>query len=407
MHKGPEYGLYLNPKKCVAYSEELTNLDSLDNDIIKDPNGLVLLGAALGNLSFVQEHADALVEKAIALLEKIRKLANSQMELVLTRSCASAAKLTYLLRTTPTHIILDAIRKFDDELSEQLNLIVGVNLPQDTRKLWALPITSGGFGFPECRDLGPIAFVASYNSARPIMESIGAQTLNPWLDSVTNISDVDLTNSNDNCQKTLKVKLDAILLERVNLSTSETRFKALMVNKDGKFASRWLSAIPSKWDNHAIEHRHFQSLLRFHSGLPFTLSLMKCGICNNLDTDRYGDHAISCPAEGGTIYRHDSLANAIFTFAKRSGIQAKLEVRNPLGTDKSRPGDVLLREWRNGKPLFLDVSVVNPLCPTYVKGSLKNPGSARKARVELKAKKYKELNINLTPMVVDIGMWTL
>ena len=316
MTKGGEFGLSLNPKKCVAYSETMDNLSELDSSIIKDTNGIILLGAAIGNSQFVKEYADALVDKAISLLEKIRKLADSQLELVLTRACASAVKLNYLLRTTPTHLIWDAIGNFDDELSEQLNHIAGTTLPSDIRKLWALPITLGGFGFPECKDLGPIAYLASHNSAEPILRSIGAQVDNPWLDCVTNLSDVDLSNSKENSQKNLKVKLDAFLLERVRSSTSENRFKALLANKDGKFASRWLTAVPSSWNNHIIEHRHFQSLLRFHSGIEFSLSLGKCNICKKLDTDRHFDHAISCPAEGGTIYRHDSLANVIYLVAQ-------------------------------------------------------------------------------------------
>ena len=83
--------------------------------------------------------------------------------------------------------------------------------------------------------------------------------------------------------------------------------------------------------------------------------------------DTMGDHALSCRKDGDGIARHNSVARVIFRYAREGGVQAKWDAQSPLARDNSRPGDVILQEWHNGRPLYLDVSVVNPLCPSYVK----------------------------------------
>ena len=89
-------------------------------------------------------------------------------------------------------------------------------------------------------------------------------------------------------------------------------------------------------------------------------SSKKCIACPH-QSDRTGDHAISCGYEGERIARHDHLLNTLFTTCSQACLEPTKEVRDLIEGTSARPADLFLPNWTEGQDTALDVTVVNPL----------------------------------------------
>ena len=97
-----------------------------------------------------------------------------------------------------------------------------------------------------------------------------------------------------------------------------------------------------------------------------------------------------------------------------SGPQTRqVNVRLEQGIDGSqqRPGDVFHPTWKDGKPTYFDISVVNPLQPGSIIQSSLQAGVAAANREAVKDEKFDNLVTNLggvfIPLVVEsFGRWT-
>jgi glutamate racemase len=90
-----------------------------------------VLGSPLGSDRFVNEHADSKVITLSCLLERVSELHDSQIELLLLRSCTGFPKITHLLRTCAPLLIKDAINTFDRAVDESILHILGDNVAAD------------------------------------------------------------------------------------------------------------------------------------------------------------------------------------------------------------------------------------------------------------------------------------
>ena len=83
-------------------------------------------------------------------------------------------------------------------------------------------------------------------------------------------------------------------------------------------------------------------------------------------SDRYGDHAVTCAAQGERISRHIHLRDAIFTAAASALLSLGKEERAILPGKDHRPADVLLPLWDWGRDMVLDITVVSPFQRAYL-----------------------------------------
>ena len=82
--------------------------------------------------------------------------------------------------------------------------------------------------------------------------------------------------------------------------------------------------------------------------------------------------------------------------------------RNKRDDNRNRGGDIVIQQYEGGKDLYIDVTVVNPLCPTYIDAAQKPLGACKK-RIDEKKTKYKNVIGNkwFEPMVVEsLGGWS-
>ena len=93
---------------------------------------------------------------------------------------------------------------------------------------------------------------------------------------------------------------------------------------------------------------------------------------------------------------HNALCRALATFAAQAGVSARLEGGKIRGT-KKRPGDVRFagdsgaHGWTaaGSRELWVDVTVVGPLCTTYIAAAATTRGAAAAAAAAHKRTKYR------------------
>ena len=108
---GPSLGLSLNLSKCLLYCPEDAPPATFHPDVPITTDGFSLLGAPIGPPEYCLQYACNKAKKALDLQD-------SQMEFTLLRSSWSFPKLSYLIRTTPSLFISDALSHFDTKVKE-------------------------------------------------------------------------------------------------------------------------------------------------------------------------------------------------------------------------------------------------------------------------------------------------
>lgn len=119
-------------------------------------------------------------------------------------------------------------------------------------------------------------------------------------------------------------------------------------------------------------------------------------------------------SRGGVIRRHNSIRDAIFVYAKKSGFKVSREKMGLIGDvgDQRRPADVLIENFSLSRDHCLDVAVTSPVQPTYLRHAANTPGFAASDYSAFKNAMYKqEVEDSGTkvfvPMVVETyGRWS-
>jgi hypothetical protein len=139
-------------------------------------------------------------------------------------------------------------------------------------------------------------------------------------------------------------------------------------------ASTLVSATNQTSSLHHLPAPAFRFALQLRTGtVRLPLSVCACGTC-----DMTIDHVLSCKKLRGRIIRHDVIVALLCTLYKAAGMVARTEVRVVNGTQKRM--DVVVYTAR--RILWIDVSIVNPLCPSYVgdKDPLEARAKTKKAK---------------------------
>ena len=118
------------------------NIEIIENEHMN----FVYLKSPIGTDSFVESYLE---ERLTRLRKEIRLL--SEMTHLhecfsLLRSCASACKVTHLMRTIPPKQLCKFLNGFDAELKRAMEKILGHDLNDSQWLLCQLPAKYGGFG---------------------------------------------------------------------------------------------------------------------------------------------------------------------------------------------------------------------------------------------------------------------
>ena len=84
-----------------------------------------------------------------------------------------------------------------------------------------------------------------------------------------------------------------------------------------------------------------------------------CPMCTQT-VDMLGDHAACCTRNGERIVRHNRVRNLVANICREGLLSPVVEMKNLLTSTARRPGDIVLPNWSNGRPLAVDVAVTSP-----------------------------------------------
>ena len=118
----------------------------------------------------------------------------------------------------------------------------------------------------------------------------------------------------------------------------------------------------------------------------------KCGFCLWDRCDTKGNHATMCTGGASCILRHNEIRSILAKAIQDAGFKVGYAHGGGLHDDR-KPGDIIAFNWKGPKHLLIDVSVTNPLAPTYrhhlVSGG---PGNTAKHIERRKREKYWDLD---------------
>ena len=405
----PQLGLELHPAKCVVYAkEEQVEWDSLPIEVQKTTLGIKLLGSPIGTPHFIIDTIQSKFVSVCKAVDSLQELNQPQIILPLLRQCFALPKINYILRTTESVLMMDALQIFDTSVSsfpaKWINWKFGCNCQHldstnplnnvfefdPIRSIWSLPFNKGGFNLPEATPIADIAFYASVKSTQELQREIcGHARPVPSLLQL-GLTEEELDSLFEKNGSHLQKALLDVYYTRLHCTTMQKlddRGKVLLKSRSEKGASWWLSASPSDFFDSTMSTDEFTALLTYHSNVPFVNAPEKCLDCGK-NNDCYGDHAVSCIKNGQVGPRHNRIQNTLLEYAKQGQMHVRREEFSN-DEDNKRMGDVVIEGYKNGRTLWIDVSVVNSMAITYFPHAKKDVLGACLKRIDEKRTKYR------------------
>ena len=125
-------------------------------------------------------------------------------------------------------------------------------------------------------------------------------------------------------------------------------------------AAAWLSVIPSVGLGLHLDPEECRTALKWWLGIE-TAHSSNCALCPHSALDPLGHHAATCKRGGDAFLRHNKLRDILVESFHRAHIRVQVEAGSSLSQDhsNSRPADILVFDWDQGKLEALDLSPLN------------------------------------------------
>ena len=372
--------------------------------------------------SHVNERISKIQETVI---ERLPSIEDPQVKLQILRSCLSLPKLVYTLRTCKPSSLKGPYDRFDEMQHHALEEILGCSLTVTAWRQASLPVSMGGLGLRSASAHASAAYLSSVICSKQIVDEVlqnfphrnsldtplaifrtAAGTLPPEI-----LDELSDPSTGDFSQKRLSYLVDSQIqssLLKDFQSSQDRRSAARLLSLSLPMSGAFLNAIPSHIFGLSIIPESFRIILQYRLGLPVYASSHPCPACGQ-DSDVLGDHTITCSSEYERIYRHDIIRDAIFLEAKHAGLSPIKEARSLIPSNRTRPGDIFLQNWR-GRQTAFDVAVTSPLGRSILPQSSKTAGAALSAMKANKVNKHSRPcqanGIAFIPLVVEtLGGW--
>uniref|UniRef100_A0A1X7U2F8 Uncharacterized protein n=1 Tax=Amphimedon queenslandica TaxID=400682 RepID=A0A1X7U2F8_AMPQE len=89
-----------------------------------------------------------------------------------------------------------------------------------------------------------------------------------------------------------------------------------------------------------------------------------------------GDHALVCGSNSDRILRHNAIRDVIFITAQLAALSPRQEAPFLVPDSLSRPADVFLSHWLQGRQAALDVTIILALQPQTLSKAASTQGAA-------------------------------
>ena len=412
---GPPLGLYVNISKCELYCPGDTPTFPSELKVSNLPH-FEILGCPIGDYIYCANFIASKCLQARKLLLQLKDVAatDPQVALTLLRLCGSFCRLSYLARSTPTDLVLEAFKLFDDDIHHCFMDCIGFATSDEAWCQAQLGLNSGGLGLRSLSLHSSSAYIASVCSSG-VVDSEDIHLTNAIDHFNSHVSPIEKLSVNSIIsspvsQKLLSSKVNDLCFQDL-FDRSSPANKARLLSVSAPHATSWLSVIPSTSQGLHLDPIEFRVAVKWWLGLD-TSQGSQCAFCPAHSLDPLGHHALTCKCGGDAVLRHNALRDTLVHFLHRAHASVQVEVGAGLFPDhsQSRPADILLQNWNLGRPVALDISVVSPLNPSTLAEAGATFGAVLEATESRKHQandeKCSALGWVSTPLAVDsYGAW--
>ena len=415
----PRLGLHLSADKSSFWKGgEVLPEDPIRRGIPPaSSQGFELLGAPIGNGSFVESSLNKRVDRIAEITDNLHLVDDPQAEFCLLRSCLSLPKFEYAARTTHPDFHATSMNRFDGLIRESLGSVIGHCLDDKQWEQASLPVSMGGMGlrraalhssasysssvalsFPLVSDiLSPIAY-------RPYQIDLALEILNSKLDDPLTFQSLK-----EMPKKQVSHAIDSRLQRHILESASSLHDRVRLSGVGKSRAGAFLNVIPSPGLGLSVHSREFRCAVLYRLGAPIFEKDAPCPACGR-HSDKFGHHAIVCAVNGERISRHDELCKVLYKTAQKANLGPAREYRGLIPGSASRPADLFLRNWERGRHAALDLTVISPLQAAVIDQEAATPGYALRFAWERKMRSAFEAcdaqHISFIPLPVEtLGGW--
>ena len=400
---GPSAGFHINFSKCELFWPTDQDLTAFPSEMKRLPSdGVEILGAFLGNENYIRTNVQHKLDKVKLALTKLESINNCQIEFAILRSCLSASKANYIMRTTDPKATGPCFTSFDLSIREALEGVLSKSLTDVQWNQACLPCKQGGLGIRLSATYQIPAFVASRvetmnNCSVLLRHSVNIRdspSFNQSFDLLKSefpeISEDTLFSVDRHLQRKLSdfvsLKLHSYLLQQL-----DPLGQANLLSFTLPAATDLLNAPPIPALGLALESSEFRIALCRQLRVPVFNESFRCPVCKSSMLDTYGDHALVCSTSGDVIARHNAVRDFLYNIAKLAGLSPKLEPSRLLTDSSHRPGDIYVPNWSTGKPLALDVTIASPLQSSLLPAAAETAGVAAERAEERKTVAFRNL----------------
>ena len=396
--------------------------------------GLIVLGAPIGCLEFIQETLDDQVQDIRKLVPSIVDFDDSQRAMVLLRMCF-AQKFTYALRTVPSEAARTASVRFDIAVEECFRGLLGIH-QELTRHQWQqiiLETKHGGFGIQSASKTCRAAYTASVAGCMKNLRQIKThfqlegvelddleqsqtplvrrwrttyQELQAHIGEGGVLPDHHDPNSTPfhmaplaelpDMSRGLQRKLNEALSQRLytELYSTLPRRDKQRLDSCAREGGAWLACIPKTTQQELTRMDFIQrAMARLGMDLP-GLVRMPC-VCRHGTVDPQGFHfTAQCPVGNQRFRTHDAIAVTWVALLKEAGFLCRMEDPSCFREveDTNKRADVVVDNWVDGNKGIFDVSITHPWIQSANRadkeGRVLDPEKAASIRESEKIRKY-------------------
>ena len=306
---------------------------------------------------------------------------------------ASAPRLNYLMRSSPTFKCPGALDQIDLEVQEAAIKVTNVKLEGKAWTQATLPTRKGGLGLRSLCTLALPCFITSINKSLELMNEIlpeplteQPQILHDALEELnTKYPTIEIPNGEATMQQ--RAWDDAVCNTEFNnlLNSANQIESARLLAAVSPHSGAWLHALPISDLGLNLDDEAVRIAVSLRVGSEICEPhKCKCGA----KSDRLGLHGLACRQSNGRLPRHSSLNDIIKRGLEQAGIPAWLE---PVGLDRRdgrRPDGITVFPFSNGRSLAWDATCCDTFCKTNIGDTAHSPGSAATKAEERKRSFY-------------------
>ena len=283
-------------------------------DIIEDEEmNFVYLKTPIGANDFVQSYLEKKLARLREEIESLSEMTHLHECFTLLRSCASACKVTHLMRTIPPSQLKKFLDGFDSLLRKAMEKILRHRLNDEQWLVCQLPAKYGGFGLRSGKLVAGAQHVMSLQKCAADMAShakgwdlreSAVQSSESWLKDCIG-SDFNVEKYLSEADKTaIKAKATEpigyvmSLAQRCEyawylrlLDSMSENDRIRLLSNSGPTQS-WVTALPLSWKNWNLSSKEWLIAARRRLGLAVRTKRTRCSNCRFSEIVVKGDHAL-------------------------------------------------------------------------------------------------------------------